>query len=212
MFFFQYKAPISYNFFIFVVVSAVAIKLECIKTKHPQLHIESKFYRIMQGGVGIPTIKWCGSEGDFNVMVMELLGPSLEDLFNFCSRCVLLWQMGNGGSFFFFQFHSSSTSWSPLPLLQTVQPEDGAVAGRPAHLQDRVHPLQELHPSGHQAGQLPHVSERRPAALFVFHALFPSPGAWARRETWCTSSTSAWPRSTATPATTSTSPTGKTRT
>ncbi|KAG8272419.1 Casein kinase I isoform epsilon [Homalodisca vitripennis] len=36
--------------------------------------------------VGIPTIKWCGSEGDYNVLVMELLGPSLEDLFNFCSR------------------------------------------------------------------------------------------------------------------------------
>ena len=36
--------------------------------------------------MGIPTLKWCGSEGDFNVMVMELLGPSLEDLFNFCSR------------------------------------------------------------------------------------------------------------------------------
>ncbi|XP_072029350.1 casein kinase I-like isoform X4 [Amphiura filiformis] len=64
----------------------VAIKLECVKTKHPQLHIESKFYRMMQGGVGIPTIKWCGAEGDYNVMVMELLGPSLEDLFNFCSR------------------------------------------------------------------------------------------------------------------------------
>ncbi|KAL1498428.1 hypothetical protein ABEB36_009233 [Hypothenemus hampei] len=64
----------------------VAIKLECIKTRHPQLHIESKFYRMMQGGVGIPQMKWCGSEGDYNVMVMELLGPSLEDLFNFCSR------------------------------------------------------------------------------------------------------------------------------
>ncbi|KAF7266624.1 hypothetical protein GWI33_020123 [Rhynchophorus ferrugineus] len=64
----------------------VAIKLECIKTRHPQLHIESKFYRMMQGGVGIPQIKWCGSEGDYNVMVMELLGPSLEDLFNFCTR------------------------------------------------------------------------------------------------------------------------------
>uniref|UniRef100_UPI00358F88F9 casein kinase I-like isoform X1 n=2 Tax=Myxine glutinosa TaxID=7769 RepID=UPI00358F88F9 len=64
----------------------VAIKLECVKTKHPQLHIESKFYKMMQGGVGIPTIKWCGAEGDYNVMVMELLGPSLEDLFNFCTR------------------------------------------------------------------------------------------------------------------------------
>ncbi|MBZ3888312.1 Coiled-coil domain-containing protein 57 [Sciurus carolinensis] len=41
---------------------------------------------MMQGGVGIPTIRWCGAEGDYNVMVMELLGPSLEDLFNFCSR------------------------------------------------------------------------------------------------------------------------------
>jgi serine/threonine protein kinase len=28
----------------------VAIKLECIKTRHPQLHIESRFYRLTQGG------------------------------------------------------------------------------------------------------------------------------------------------------------------
>lgn len=35
---------------------------------------------------GIPNVKWFGVEGDFNVLVMDLLGPSLEDLFNFCSR------------------------------------------------------------------------------------------------------------------------------
>lgn len=64
----------------------VAIKLECVNTIHPQLHIEAKFYKMMQSGVGIPSIKWCGTEGDYNVLVMELLGPSLEDLFNFCSR------------------------------------------------------------------------------------------------------------------------------
>lgn len=64
----------------------VAIKLEPLKSKHPQLLYESKIYRILQGGYGIPSVKWFGSEGDYNVLVIDLLGPSLEDLFNYCGK------------------------------------------------------------------------------------------------------------------------------
>ncbi|AQK75996.1 casein kinase I isoform X1 [Zea mays] len=64
----------------------VAVKLENVKTKHPQLHYESKLYMLLQGGTGIPHLKWFGVEGEYNVMVIDLLGPSLEDLFNYCSR------------------------------------------------------------------------------------------------------------------------------
>jgi len=64
----------------------VAIKLESIKSRHPQLLYESKLYKILAGGVGIPNVHWYGVEGDYNVMVIDLLGPSLEDLFSFCNR------------------------------------------------------------------------------------------------------------------------------
>ncbi|GKC73531.1 eukaryotic translation initiation factor 3 subunit C-like protein [Tanacetum coccineum] len=62
------------------------LRYENTKTKHPQLLYESKLYKILQGGTGIPNVRWYGVEGDYNVLVMDLLGPSLEDLFNFCSR------------------------------------------------------------------------------------------------------------------------------
>ncbi|GMI88818.1 casein kinase I-like 10 [Hibiscus trionum] len=64
----------------------VALKMEPVKTKHPQLHYESKLYMLLQGGTGVPHLKWFGVEGDYNVMVIELLGPSLEDLYNYCNR------------------------------------------------------------------------------------------------------------------------------
>ncbi|XP_022721795.1 casein kinase 1-like protein 10 isoform X2 [Durio zibethinus] len=64
----------------------VAVKLESVKTKHPQLHYESKLYMLLQGGTGIPHLKWFGVEGEYHVMVIDLLGPSLEDFFNYCNR------------------------------------------------------------------------------------------------------------------------------
>ncbi|VVB11254.1 unnamed protein product [Arabis nemorensis] len=68
----------------------VAVKLEPAKTKHPQLHYESKIYMLLQGGTGIPSLKWFGVQGDYNAMVIDLLGPSLEDLFNYCNRRLTL--------------------------------------------------------------------------------------------------------------------------
>jgi serine/threonine protein kinase len=71
----------------------VAIKLEPAKASHPQLFGESKLYMALQGGgstiltlVGIPNIHWCGKQGNYNIMVIDLLGPSLEDLFNYCNK------------------------------------------------------------------------------------------------------------------------------
>lgn len=58
----------------------IAVKIEKRNSPHPQLIYESKLYKYLKGGEGIPSIYWIGIEGDYNIMVMELLGPSLEEL------------------------------------------------------------------------------------------------------------------------------------
>ena len=64
----------------------IGVKLENVRAAHPQLEYEARVYKTLAGGVGIPFVRWYGREGDFNVMVMDLLGPSMEDLFNYCKR------------------------------------------------------------------------------------------------------------------------------
>jgi len=64
----------------------VAIKLESVKAKHPQLEYESKVYKTLAGSVGIPFIRWLGTKCEYNTMVLDLLGHSLQDPFNFSNR------------------------------------------------------------------------------------------------------------------------------
>jgi casein kinase I family protein HRR25 len=64
----------------------VAIKLEPAIAKHSPLRQESKIYKTLMGGPGVPWIMWSGKQGDYNVMVIDLLGPSLEDLFKMRKR------------------------------------------------------------------------------------------------------------------------------
>lgn len=112
----------------------VAIKLESVKAKHPQLEYESKVYKTLAGGVGVPFVRWFGTECDYNAMVIDLLGPSLEDLFNFCNRkfslktvLLLADQL----------VRISSSSLPSMPCELTLYVAED--------FQDRIHPLSQLH-------------------------------------------------------------------
>ncbi len=66
---------------------SVAIKFEKSNSRTPLLYIEYKFYKRLSPMHGLPEIFYFGQcGGKYNALVMELLGASLEDLFNLCNR------------------------------------------------------------------------------------------------------------------------------
>ncbi|KAJ3008056.1 casein kinase I [Thoreauomyces humboldtii] len=64
----------------------VAIKFEPRKAETPQLRDEYRTYKILAGQAGVPQCYYFGQEGLHSVLVIDLLGPSLEDVFDLCGR------------------------------------------------------------------------------------------------------------------------------
>lgn len=103
----------------------VAIKLEQLKSRAPQLHLEFKFYRLLAVSSnkphGFPHVHHFGTAGKYNALVLDLLGPSLEDLFDMCHRrfsvktvCLIAHQLINRFEF----IHSKSY------IYRDVKPEN----------------------------------------------------------------------------------------
>jgi len=68
-----------------------AVKFEEINSKHQQLYAECRIYLWFHSdstvlAQAIPQVVYYGIEGNKSIMIMDLLGPSLEDLFNKCNK------------------------------------------------------------------------------------------------------------------------------
>jgi serine/threonine protein kinase len=68
----------------------VAIKLELRSSSYFHLENESKIYKHLGSKcAAIPQLRWSGSDGEYSVVVLSLLGPSLESLF-ISKRCTFM--------------------------------------------------------------------------------------------------------------------------
>lgn len=64
----------------------VAVKVEPRGAAHPQLKFEASVYQSLVGVPGVPRMHYFTTVLEHNVMVLDLMGPSLEELFNYCGR------------------------------------------------------------------------------------------------------------------------------
>lgn len=62
----------------------VAIKMERRDAKMPLLATEHRFYSNLGPRSGLPRILYFGECGIYSALVMDLLGPNLEQLFATC--------------------------------------------------------------------------------------------------------------------------------
>lgn len=123
--------------------------------RHIMLFWESKLIHKLRGKTYVPFLHFVGDEKTddgkmYHVMVMDLLGKSLEDLFQECRRkfdlktvCHIAIQMVN----------SNALSNTSLPVAS----------------KDLEGPRGADHPQRHQAGQLPHRFDREHQEQHLHH-------------------------------------------
>ena len=83
----------------------VGIKLELMKNPQPMLQYEYRIYEKLSGEVGFPSVHYFGVEGEYNVLVMDILGPSINDLFDFCDQ----------------KFNLKTQLWISIELIRRVE-------------------------------------------------------------------------------------------
>ena len=59
--------------------------MESISAQPSQLFHEAQVYRDLVNGVGVPKIYYVGKEDPYNVMIMDFLGPNLQQLLDYCN-------------------------------------------------------------------------------------------------------------------------------
>ena len=79
--------------------------MEKLKIFQPMLEYEAKLYDKLQGQPGFATVHWYGVEGEFKVLIIDLMGPSLNDLFEFCDR----------------RFKSTTIMWLGTQMLSRIE-------------------------------------------------------------------------------------------
>lgn len=64
----------------------VAIKLELVTHNPSSMEHEHPILKKLEGGVGIPRTLWFNRESKYHALALDLLGPSLHDLFLACDQ------------------------------------------------------------------------------------------------------------------------------
>lgn len=83
----------------------MGIKLEKLTAETPMLIYEARIYDKFKNTAGFPEVYWSGVEGEYSVMVMEILGPSLNALHEFCQL----------------QFEVKTVFWMMIQMLTRIE-------------------------------------------------------------------------------------------